>query len=320
MFILKDDSKVIRGKDGWLFLANDSNQVLSRHSGDRRFSEAEVRSWHRTLETRRAWLLARGAQYFFVIPPNTHSVYPEMLPPEVVTAPERPVHQVLNRLAEAGSQVRVLYPVDELAAAKEDDLPVFRRTDTHWTGYGAFLTYRALEREMIAAGIELAVTEREDVIFRAETTTGDLGYKVDPNETSAGVLVNVTHPSIRLVRDNCVANRGSLIETENDSAPDSTCVVLGDSYSYTLMPFFAHAFGRVVLAHTPTLDFGLVEQERPRVVVSVLNERFFASIPCDVNARSTREDAGDKRRAGALRPKTLNWPEGPARGADTVAA
>ena len=46
------DGKVMRGKDGWLFLANDRNAVVNQHTGQFRFSPKDVQRWREVLETR----------------------------------------------------------------------------------------------------------------------------------------------------------------------------------------------------------------------------------------------------------------------------
>jgi hypothetical protein len=54
------DGKVVRGKDGWLFLDNDSNRVIAQHSGELRFTEEQLDQWHYLLECRTAWLERAG--------------------------------------------------------------------------------------------------------------------------------------------------------------------------------------------------------------------------------------------------------------------
>ncbi len=54
------DDKVVEGRDGRLFLANDANSVLAQHSGELLFDEAQLRGWRELLETRTEWLEAPG--------------------------------------------------------------------------------------------------------------------------------------------------------------------------------------------------------------------------------------------------------------------
>ena len=76
--------------------------------------------------------------------------------------------------------------------------------------------------------------------------------------------------------------------------------MLGDSFSYRMLPFLAESFGRLVFVHRPTLDFELVEAERPAVVVSLLTERFLVRVPFDQPFTPTRVHVRKKRAAGEV--------------------
>jgi hypothetical protein len=55
-----------------------------------------------------------------------------------------------------------------------------------------------------------------------------------------------------------------------------------------------------VFVHRPTLDFELVDAERPAVVVSLLTERFLVRVPFDQPFTPTRVLVRDKRAAGEV--------------------
>jgi hypothetical protein len=307
VFVFRDDRKFIRGKNDRLFLANDSNRVLGQHSGEVRFSADQLRWWRRMLETRSAWLRQTSdARYLLLVPPNAHSVYPEDLPDTVTSAPERPIHQLLSYLQQRGSFARVLYPLARIAAAKGDELPVYPQTDTHWSDYAQFLAYEELVAA-IAGEVDMHVLTRADVAFTADLHVGDLGYKLEPNQRSMHVWARVLRPEVRKVGDNEVRGMGSAISTQCDAAPAGTCLVLGDSYAYGMLPFLAAGFRRMVFAQTPALDFELAEQEAPQLVVSVMNERFLIKPPSDVDGPTVHEIAQAKLAAGDTRPPSSAW-------------
>ena len=58
-----------------------------------------------------------------------------------------------------------------------------------------------------------------------------------------------------------------------------------------------------------TLDHELVEQERPDVVVSVMNERFLMTTPDDAGAPTTHDVAQQKMTEGVLREEITLWRE-----------
>ena len=299
------DGKVVEGRDGFLFMANDNNEVLAQHTGRLRLSAEELEGWRVALESRTALLAQRGCAHLVLIAPNNHSVYPEKLPPDIETAPQRPVHQLMDHLDRKDSPVKVIYPLQEMLAAKEEQL-VCSRVDSHWTDYGAFLAYLRLMEE----AHPLVPTRRvgmDDVLFVDVVVAGDLGGKFDPPREAPQAFGRMRYRNARLIYDNLVEGTGALAVTDCDVAPPTTCLVLGDSNSYVLARFLSECWQRLVLAHSSTLDHTLVETVQPDIVVSVLAERFLISVPDDTGGRSMKEREQIKRNADRTRHPLLHW-------------
>jgi len=286
------DEKVLRGRNGRLFLANDKNDILSQHSGQRMLTEYELARWGVTLAARREL----GIPYLFLVPPNAHSVYPEDLPPEIVSAEERPIHQLMKQ------EPDIIYPLDDLLAAKPDPL-LYCKGDTHWTRRGAFIVYKRLVRE-IDGLVELHEVEADDVIFRENLRVGELGYKLEPVMKSVEILSWVIQPRPTLISDNLVVNTGMHIVTDCPGAPPTTCVVFGDSFAGNIMPFLASSFRRFVFCHLPMFDLDVIEEERPDLILSILNERFLVVVPTAVARGALREYEREKLEIGEVRPRT----------------
>src|SRR5947208_9806557 len=71
-------STVIKGRDGWLFYADDgAAEDLTNASP---LAEAELEDWRETLVRTRTWLRARGIAHVFTMPPDKHVIYPEEIP------------------------------------------------------------------------------------------------------------------------------------------------------------------------------------------------------------------------------------------------
>jgi hypothetical protein len=145
----------------------------------------------------------------------------------------------------------------------------------------------------------------DDLYIWEEDAVGDLGAKLVPPENSTSAWANVRDLKAELVSDNRIFNQGRRIEYRCGEAPDLSCLVYGDSFALLLLPYLAESFGRLVFAHIPTLDYGLVELEKPDVAVFVLNERFLFSVPSDLGAPTLDELAAEKRSAKqVLAPRT----------------
>ena len=101
------DGKVTRGRDGWLFIAEDANDALAQHSGALRLSAGQLEDWKTLLERRLEFFGSLGCRYLLIVAPDTHAVYPEHLPPEIEPTSERPVQQLIESLRQDRSPVEV---------------------------------------------------------------------------------------------------------------------------------------------------------------------------------------------------------------------
>ena len=299
------DEKMIEGRDGFLFMANDNNHVLAQHSGELRLDEAQLAGWRTVLERRTEMLAQRGCAHLVMIAPNNHSVYPEKLPRGIDFAPERPVHQLSDHLAATGAKTRLIHPLAEMVAGKREHL-VCSRTDSHWTDFGAFLAYERL-LEDVRPVVETRYVELGDLIFMDIDIAGDLGLKFDPERNAPQPFARMRYYNARLIYDNTVDGTGCVAVTDCDLAPHTTCLLLGDSCAYVLAKFLAESFRRLVFAHAPNLDPAVVEATDPDVAISVIAERFLIAVPDDVAGRPMRERERGKREAGRTRPPLQYW-------------
>jgi alginate O-acetyltransferase complex protein AlgJ len=299
------DGKVIRGRDGWLFLARDSNDVLGQHTGATRLSADQIGQWQRLLKARSELLADLGASYLFMVAPNTHAIYEDKLPDSMPHALRRPVHQLRDGLAEVGLDIPFLYPLAELKAARADR-DVCCQTDSHWNEYGAFAAYQRAVDMIEGAAPVRRLREHDVVFFDQDAIATDLGYKLDSEQHARWTVAWLRHGGARLVRDNRIEGRGGLVMTECGYAT-GTCVLVGDSYSWALLKFLAESFRRFVFVQSSTLDFELLDQVRPDVVINLMAERFLVFPPDDVGAPTVREEEQRKLKQGRVRPRIPFW-------------
>jgi len=201
--------------------------------------------------------------------------------------------------------VPVVYPLAELVARKRTT-EVFPRTETHWNEVGAFIAYRAL-LDALPQAVPVRRLDEDDVWFFELSGPGDLGIKRRLPAKSPHLFAYPRHPDARLVSDNMVEGTGNVIVTESPVAPRETCVVFGDSYSFGLLPFLSETFGRLVFAQAPALDMGLIERERPRLVLTVTTERFLLDVPDDESEIGVEERALAKAATGSVRARMDRW-------------
>ncbi len=296
-----ESQKVLFGRDGWLYLRGDTNDILGQHTGRVRFGEEERLRWRRVLWDRIAASGALEIPWVCVVAPDKESVYPEHLPPEVSPSARRPVHEFLELAEAVGAPVS--YALDRLVAVK-GECEVYAQTDTHWNFRGAYEGYLIFCQELLARGVELEPLGEADLEWVEGAVDGDLGRKVRPEPlTGPMIRVRFKQPRGRVVFDNGVHNHGRVMCFESDRSGPS-CVLFGESFCDYLVPFLQETFGRLVFVHTSMFVPEILERERPDAVLSLPLERFLIRVPNDANSF-------ENLRALALKKGgELPWPNG----------
>jgi len=79
--------RVLRGREGWLFVGFDEElATFQRATG---FTAAERAAWRRRLGLLKAWSERVGAPLVFVVAPNKSTVYPGFMPAHCCPRPAR---------------------------------------------------------------------------------------------------------------------------------------------------------------------------------------------------------------------------------------
>jgi hypothetical protein len=273
--------KVLPGKNGWLFLQNDSNDVIGQHTGRVAYDDDVRRSWATVLARRRNAARATGATWLLAIVPDKEAVYAEQLPAEVVPAPRRPIHELLE-VAEY-AQAPTLYLLDALQEAKPE-AELFPKTDTHWNYRGAYVGFQAICDHLRREGVAPEPFDAEAIEWASEIVQGDLGSKLAEPAESGRLVPKIPAVHSSLVYDNEVNNHGRVKIFERPLPDAPTCVVFGESFAEALLIFLRESFRRLVFVHTSMFVDEIVEQEQPDVVLSIPIERFLIRVPDDTDA------------------------------------
>ena len=292
--IEQSDSKfchtmVLEGKDGYLFLANDSNRVRKQITGTYPLPIDFGEKWARLLEYRRNYFFQNGMRYLMAIAPNKECVYDQYLPREVRLVDRRPVHHVI----EAVNGVNICYPINELRAQRETKM-VYSKGDTHWDAPGAYLMYREMMRML---GVECVPEDK--ISYEEGLTNGDLSGKIGLK--SKRVSGTVKDWRAKLVYSNDVIGVGRKLRYER---PDEglRAVVFQDSFGNGLSELLSETFKTVTMVWQPNIDYSIIEQEKPDIVISQQCERFLVAVPDDLGGM-TNEQYAQKKREGV---STLN--------------
>lgn len=263
------EDKVIKGKEGFLFLQNDTNDVIGQITGKRSLTKNQLLTWLWQMERRQVHAAKCGYRYKYLIIPNKHCVYPQYLPDDIQISSLRPALQLIK----ADSQT-FDYPLPLLANYQNGF--TYYRTDTHWNDLGAILTLNNFLGDL--SGKIVAIDVGEELAY-----CGDLGEKLKPkmSEAAAPIEFPIHH---KIIYDNRILNTGRLLITDNEDKSLPIGVIFGDSFFTRHIALLAEYFSRLYYMHASLYDYGIIERISPDIVISENIERFLPSLP-------PREDA-----------------------------
>lgn len=270
---------VLAGKGDWLFFTGDREH--EQYLGTDRFTPAALEAWVAAMEARRAWLAARGIPLVVLIPPNKHTIYPEMLPDWVAKRQgSTRLDQVMARVA--GTKLEVIDLRADLLAAKAA-APVFFRQDSHWTSAGAFAGYRRLADWIAARHPAFRPLRAEDLAAR-DLARPRPGEDLDLARM-LGILGRVPEPDRLLLPQGRMRDRDALMRSGaahdvfTSDAPGPSVLLFRDSFGLEMLPFLAESLPRLIVAEHRRggFDAALVEETRPDLVVYEIVERLLMS-------------------------------------------
>ena len=282
-----DQEKVLFGKEGWLFLHNDSNDVLLQHTGKRKLSSSELSEWKSLLKERVHYTNSFVAKYVFLVCPDNHSIYPEFLPDNIALVERRPVHEIMDAAADIEG-LALLYPLDALVEAKTRNL-VCAMSDSHFNFFGAFIVYRELIKKIRDIDSSIFMLDFDDVTFGASPAVGDLGVKFSPPIEGMTVYSNIRDKKAKITFENNINNRGRVTIFENDDKSLPTAVIFRDSYGSYFTQYLAESFSKLVVIASPLMEKEIIETMKPDFIISELAERFLIAPPDDENGDKVTE-------------------------------
>jgi alginate O-acetyltransferase complex protein AlgJ len=273
-------SRVVLGKDGWLFYTGDKS--IEQALGSVRFTAAELDRWIDVMERRQAWLAGRSIPFLVVVVPNKERIYREYLPNQPKTAnPISHLEQLKQRLAERSSSLNLLDLTPGLWAAKSS-IQTHLKSDTHWTGQAAFLFgYVPVMERLRSMRINVKPLSVNDVrVSIQRRLDGDLAALLgapslygediaDMPFLGPGHLTTVEHR-----RDDGV--RTAVIRSSLTDTPKAFWI--HDSYSVPLLKYLHETFRETIVTEHGNMRFNrrLVEAEKPDFVVYEFVERYLS--------------------------------------------
>lgn len=290
-----DLSRGVIGKDDYVFLGNNYNDVINRHFGNFNIDKFKVYSDNYTKKQEVLLSVTKkiGAEYLFFVAPDKHSIYSKNFPNWVIQEKGIVFNITLKGLERLNMLgISTLFPIEDFIHNSEDQL--YFKTDTHWNVKGAELAFSAIMR-----ALNYGDSNKKSLVTFAGRAQelGDLkaivglpvDYKFEDERyaynfgTESKVLWLEKGKKDKIIETSNAKARGNnskfYAKTINPSAKIKKKVFfICDSFGTFLTPFLSHFFEEVVMTSNHKSAESLKEEvlhAGPDIVIYETVERFF---------------------------------------------
>lgn len=233
----QQSNMVVIGKDGWLYV--DTDESMLDYRGLVPYSESQLQYIQGIVQSEKDYL---KVPLILAVAPNKESIYPEYMPDNIKKGSQTRLDQLVQYV-----------DLIDLRTTLKTDKQSYRKNDTHWNYYGAYLAYSEILRKIGLKPHELS--DYEQIIGE---TTSDLANLIKLPDI-------YNEPVIHL----------KLKDVESDKL--GCALIFHDSFYETelrelMQPHFDRIkevrFGQLTLFSSK-----LIEETNPDVVIYIMVER-----------------------------------------------
>jgi hypothetical protein len=262
-------AQVVRGKEGWLYYAEDAG--LDDYTNEDPLPPGEIENWRQTILRARDWCRAHGIAYVFTIPPDKPVIYPEYFDDTVLQlSPVSRADQVFTATLDTG----VVIDVRQALLADKSRERLFYKTDTHWNERGAFLAYQqiidAVHRQWPAVppARDRSLFNATSRMLSGRDLAAIIGLKWVMSEEDLQLVPKKPHAYLVIEPRGSYATAGEgRIVTEIPGSTLPRAVIFRDSFTSLLAPYLSEHFSRAVYLWQNNFDADDVLKERADVVI-----------------------------------------------------
>lgn len=264
------NTRVIEGKDGWLFYnpQGPGGDPIAEYTGIKTYTQED-------LENLTAYLLQiqdvcreAGSEFYLIICPNKTTIYGERYLPDYYVKAEGPGRaDLLVDYVRSNTDIPCVYNKEELLRYSEDEYVYFKH-DTHWTELGAYVSYR--DWYHLYTGQWLPPLE--------ECAKIPIEGATDLSDQLGVTLEEETYYRVDLQRDISFEERDSDIfgyRYHSTNANGKTAMMFRDSFLIYMQPYICQDFedSYIIPRQIGDEDLALIAERRPDVVIFEMLER-----------------------------------------------
>lgn len=279
-FRTSSNDDVIIGKDGWLFYnCEDDGEPISDYLGENLFTEEQLEDIRERLTKAERHLAESNAEFILMIVPNKERVFSEMMPDYYGEPAEQYRTRQLIEYLRKTTDIRIVYPYDDLMQAKKElpDVILYHKTDTHWNHAGAYVGAAALLRELrieipSLADDSIQITE---VMNEVSDLAGMLHMASDLGGKEKDYVISGydTHAMAPEKLD-------PLTEFiyHNESADPRKLFIYRDSFCSDMADILASQFDESYMIHKDIYTNSALEAQQPDIFVLETVERYLVEL------------------------------------------
>ncbi|MBT3136467.1 hypothetical protein KL866_15435 [Alteromonas sp. ALT199] len=264
--------QILEGKDGWLFLDNDTNKSIEQYTGKLKLSRTAQKEWKEYLTSLDSFSRTSGTPVCLLVAPSKEMVYEEYYPYRF--SKKAPIKTLTGLIPDS---LNFIFPIEELRSLEQRS---YRVCDTHWTLHGARLAAQLVAGKLSPKNVDEINVFANDV-YQNRVVSGDLGSKLyPPQRHEEDSLTNFNYRRC-VVFDNNVDNFGRIIVMFHQHAVfDETLLLFGSSSSYTMFHYLCRLYTSVVFVHTAgNVDHKIIDVVKPDCICVQTNARFVVKAP-----------------------------------------
>ena len=278
VFDKSTNSRVIKGKGDWLFYNDPGDgDPLGDYQGTTLLSEEELQKLAQNCVSQRDFVEKQGKEFVVFIAPGKERIYSEYMPEKYgKPADNYRALQVYNYLKE-NTDLRVVYPYEEVMAAKALGSNIYYKTDTHWNSIGAYAGAAALMHEL---GVEMpSLQSNEITVTQGGNVSGDLAEMLNLSKQlrntdhEYAVEGYDTHQIESIVQD-----FSTVFSFRATGADPRRIYVMRDSFSTAMAPIIGSQFSETYMRHRKTYSYDDYLAQNPDIVVEEVAERYVSDL------------------------------------------
>ena len=264
--------QILEGKEGWLFLDNDTNKSIEQYTGKLKLSRTAQTEWKEYLVSLNDFSRSSGKPVCLLVAPSKEMVYEEYYP--FSFSKKAPIQKLKELIPKS---LNFILPIEELRNLEQRS---FRVCDTHWTLHGARLAAQLVASKLSSRNIsELDVFAND--VYQNRKSWGDLGSKVYPPQQHEEESLTSFNYRRCVIFDSNIDNFGRIIVMFHQHAVfDETLLLFGSSSSYTMFHYLCRLYTYVVFVHTAgNVDHKIIDAVKPDCICAQTNARFVVKAP-----------------------------------------